>query len=113
MVPAPGPGRRPRLSRLVQQLFAHRVLENLCAAQGLIALRKRFGDSRLEAARHRVLAFDSPKYRTVKTILHNGLDLQRIAEATFDALASAYTGAGRFCRDTSTRIAPASRDGTQ
>ena len=31
------------------------------------------------------------------TILHNGLGLQRIDEATFDALASAYTRAGRFC----------------
>jgi DNA-binding SARP family transcriptional activator len=86
---------------LIERLFAHRVLENLRAAQSVIALAKRFGTQRLEAACHRALAFDDPKYRTVKTILENGIDLEPRDESAFDRLASAYTGAGRFSRDTS------------
>ncbi len=86
---------------LIERLFTHRVLENLRAAQSVLALAKRFGTQRLEAACHRALAFDDPKYRTVKTILENGIDLEPRDETAFDRLASAYTGAGRFSRDTS------------
>jgi len=86
---------------LIERLFAHRVLENLRAAQSVIALAKRFGNKRLEAACQRALSFDDPKYRTVKTILDNGIDLEPRDESAFDRLASSYTGAGRFSRDTS------------
>lgn len=86
---------------LIERLFANRVLENLRAAQSVIALAKRFGTLRLEAACHRALTFDDPRYRTVKTILDNGIDLETLDEPAFDRLASSYTGAGRFSRDTS------------
>jgi transposase len=89
----------PACRALIERLFAHRVLDNLRAAQGVIRLGKRFGTLRLEAACQRALGFDSPRYRTVKTILEKGLD-QAGAEAAFDTLAESYTGAGRFCRDT-------------
>ncbi len=46
------------------------------------------------------LAFDTPRYRSVKTILDNGLDQQPLDEPAFDALSEAYTGAGRFGRNT-------------
>ena len=85
---------------LIEHLFAHRVLDNLRAAQGVITLAKRYGSARLEAACQRALAFDSARYRTVKTILDNGLDLQPHDEPAFDRLADAYTGRGRFSRDT-------------
>jgi len=39
-------------------------------------------------------------YRTVKTILENGLDQQPLDESGFDQLSQAYTGRGRFSRDT-------------
>ncbi len=90
----------PACLALVERLFAHRVLDNLRAAQGVVGLARRFSARRLEAACIRALAFDSAKYRTVKTILDNGLDLQPLDEPAFDRLADAYTR-GRFCRDTS------------
>jgi len=91
----------PACQMLIEALFNHRVLENLRAAQGVIGLGKRFGPDRLEAACQRALAFDSAKYRTVKTILHKGIDQQPLDEPAFDRLAASYTGQGRFSRDTS------------
>ena len=89
----------PSTKTLVDTLFAHRVLDNLKAAQGVIGLGKRFGAPRLEAACRRALDHGDPKYRTVKTILERGLD--QVPEAAAPAsLAQAYTGTGRFCRDT-------------
>ena len=89
---------------LIERLFAHRVLDNLRAAQGVISLAKRYGNARLEAACQRALAFDSAKYRTVKTILDNGLDRQPLDEPALERLTDAYTGRGRFSRDTTTLL---------
>ena len=55
---------------------------------------------RLEAACRRALAFDTPKYRSVKVILEKGLDQLQAPDLAFDELAESYTGSGRFCRDT-------------
>ena len=44
------------------------VLDNLRAAQSVIGLARRFGTQRHEAACHRALTFDDPKYCAVKTI---------------------------------------------
>lgn len=90
----------PACGELIERLFAHRVLDNLRAAQSVIALGKRFGHRRLEAACRRALEFEDPKYRTVKTILENGIDLTATQLDAFDRLADAYTGGGRFTRDT-------------
>ena len=59
-----------------------------------------FGTVRLETACRRALAFDDPKYRTVKTILENAIDLEPSDEPAFDRLTDTYTGHGRFSRDT-------------
>jgi hypothetical protein len=40
----------------------------------LVRLRKRFGDSRLEAACRRALLFEDRSYRTIKNILEQGKD---------------------------------------
>src|SRR6185436_9822166 len=40
----------PHCLMLIERLFAHRVLDNLRAAQGVVRMAKRFGNSRLEAA---------------------------------------------------------------
>ena len=85
---------------LIERLFADRVLDNLRAAQGVIGLRKKYGDARLEAACQRALTFDNPRYRAVKTILEKGLDQQPDPQLAFDDLADTYTGEGRFVRDT-------------
>lgn len=88
----------PHCLALIERLFAHRVLDNLRAAQGVVRMAKRFGIARLEAACQRALAFDSPRYRTVKHILEKGLD--QAAQPDLPALASVYTGEARFLRDT-------------
>jgi transposase len=83
---------------VIEHLFADRVLDNLRAAQGVIGLAKKHGDTRLEAACKRALAFADPRYRTIKTILARGLDQQALtAEVEVDL----YRRGGRFCRDTS------------
>jgi transposase len=89
----------PSCHALIRHLFADRVLENLRGVQGLLRLGKTYGEQRLEAACHRALSFDAPRYRTVKDILKNGLD-QQAAEAAFETLADTYTRGGRFVRDT-------------
>jgi len=83
--------------RLIRRLFSHKVLDNLRAAQGVIGLRKKYGDARLESACKRALFFDNPKRRTVKTILEQGLDQVPLEESTV-ALSSTYTRTGRFMR---------------
>ena len=89
----------PECHRLIQRLFAHKVLDNLRAAQGVIGLGKTYGPARLEAACNRALYFDNVKYRTVKSILHQGLDQAPLNEhGNVIPLAPAYTGLGRFLR---------------
>ena len=85
--------------QVIQALFADRVMDNLRAAQGLIGLRHAFGPGRLEAACARALAYGTPKYRTVKTILHQGLDQEPLPTPQPRPLAAVYTGKSRFCRD--------------
>ena len=65
-----------------------------------LSYKKRYGQTRLEVAATRALAYASPLYRTVKTILENGLDQHTLDESGFDTLGNAYTGRGRFSRDT-------------
>lgn len=48
-----------------------KVLVNLRGAQGIIRLRQKVGDQRLEAACERALAFSSQKYGTINGILAN------------------------------------------
>jgi len=69
----------PRCAELMDRLLSDRIAERLRAAQGLIALGKRYGAARLEAACARALAHDSAHYRTVKTILATGADQQPMA----------------------------------
>ena len=90
----------PACLALVEHLFADRVLEHLRGAQGLLRLAKTHGPARLEAACRRALDFGNPRYRAVKTILDRGLDQQPDSERAFDQLGEAYTGGGRFSRDT-------------
>jgi transposase len=99
----------PSCSALIERLFAHRVLDNLKAAQGVIRLAKTFGAERLEQACSRALEFDDARYRSVKTILERGLetypvprDLREMQQTQSDLLSPVYTGQGRFSRDTRT-----------
>jgi transposase len=89
----------PHCRRLIETLFADRVLDNLRAAQGVIRLGKTYGPTRLESACSRALAFDNPRYRTVKTILEKGLDQRPLEEPAPPPLGEPYTGQGRFARN--------------
>ena len=96
----------PCCRAVIEALFADRVLDHLRGAQGLIALGKSYGTSRLEAACARALSYGSPTYRTVKTILHKGADQQPLPHVAA-ALPEPYGGQGRFCRDTAQLFATA------
>ena len=91
------PRRRARVSCpgiRVERLLGDRIAERLRAAQGVLAMGKRYGAARLEAACQRALAHDSPHYRTVKTILATGADQQPLQQPQTPA---AY-GRARFTR---------------
>jgi hypothetical protein len=85
--------------QLIRHLFSDRVLDNLRAAQGVVALSKKYGAVRLESACRRALFFDNPRYRTVKSILDQGLDQNPLPQTAMRLpLASVYTDTARFLR---------------
>jgi len=86
----------PSCLQIVEQLLADRILDNLRAVQGIIRLAIQYGPSRLEAACIRALGFDNPRYRTVKSILKQGLDQDRLHNDSAP-LALIYS-TGRFLR---------------
>lgn len=89
----------PACLQLIRRLFAHRVLDNLRAAQGVIRLGKTYGADRLEAACARALHFGNLKYRAVKSILHQGLDQTPLyPQPNVIPLSATYTGSARFLR---------------
>ena len=94
----------PHCRRVIEHLFADRVLDKLRAAQGVIRLAKTHGDTRLEAACERALAFGDPRYRTVKTILARGLDQRHDASPQEDTNEALYARGGRFYRHHSDRF---------
>lgn len=81
---------------LVETLLSDHIAERLRAAQGVIRLKEKYGQDRLEAACRRALDHGSPQYRTVKTILAGGHD-QRPAPSVQDT--SRKPHGGRFARD--------------
>jgi len=93
----------PHCQQVIQALLEHSVVDYLRAAQGIIGLHKTYGNARLDAACKRALVFQSPQYRTIKSILKTGAEYNALPEQdAFDTLAETYTGKSRFCRDTST-----------
>ncbi len=64
----------PATDAVVEELLALNVLYRLRQAQGLLRLRDRSGDARLEAACRRALEAGDPSYRTVKGILSVGAE---------------------------------------
>ena len=91
----------PACAELIERLLTDRIVERLRAAQNILRLAKSYPAARLEAACVRALAHDSPFYRTVKTILAGGHDLQASpAEVATDAPHS-----GRFARDAASLFA--------
>ena len=91
--------------QVIQRLLTHSVVDYLRAAQGILGLQKKYGDTRLNAACQRALIFQSGHYKTIKSILQQGLEYAPLPDQdVFDALTETYTGKGRFCRNTSTLL---------
>ncbi|NMG04735.1 IS21 family transposase [Azoarcus taiwanensis] len=90
----------PACAELIDRLLADRIVERLRAAQNVLRLAKSYPAARLEAACARALAHNSPFYRTVKTILAGGHDLQVPTPALTDT-----THSGRFARDAASLFA--------
>jgi len=87
----------PACAQLIARLLTDRIVERLRAAQGVLRLAERYGNTRLEAACARALAHDSPFHRTVKTILAGGFDQQPLTSEL--SLAHVYGTNARFVRD--------------
>jgi transposase len=95
----------PNCEMAIHQLLSNSVVDYLRAAQGILGLREKYGDARLEAACRRALAFQSVKHRVIKSILQQGLEYTPLPEQeAFDELTETYTGHGRFSRNTSTLL---------
>ena len=91
--------------QVIQALLNDSVVDYLRAAQSILGLQKKYGLLRLEAACRRAIVFQSPFYKTVKTILQGGLEYAPLPdEGAFEALTETYTGRGRFCRNTTTLL---------
>ncbi len=86
---------------LINHLFNDKVLDQLRAAQGILALSKSYGDARLNAACRRAIAFNAYNYKSVKAILKQGLEYDVLPdEISFDLTGQAYSQ-GRFIRQLS------------
>jgi len=55
-------------------------------AKGIIRLAEKYGETRLDGACQRALAYGNPHYRTIKTILEKGLE-PHVAEPSSPAIA--------------------------
>jgi transposase len=64
----------PGTVAIVAELSAVNAIHRLRAIQGIIRLREKYGDDRLDAACARALAVGDPRYRTVKGILVAGTE---------------------------------------
>ncbi|MEE6180038.1 IS21 family transposase [Mycobacterium sp. 050134] len=65
----------PGAVAIVAELSAVNAIHRLRAIQGIIGLRERYGDLRLDAACARALQIGDPRYRTVKGILIAGTEI--------------------------------------
>lgn len=61
-------------AQLITEMLADKPVDRLRGAQGVLRLAKRYGARRLESACRRALVFGTASYRTVESILRQGLD---------------------------------------
>lgn len=96
---------------VIDQMLEINALYRLRAAQGVLGLRKRYGDRRLEAACTKALTVGDPSYRTIKGILIAGTETDPEPE-TGDAGAAAFLHGPQqlFAADIPTQTADELRD---
>jgi transposase len=78
----------PRTKDLVRHVLENRPHpeHGYRSCLGLLSLAKKYGRERLEAACSRALMLKAPSYKSVKNILHTGLDRQPLPQAPMDEL---------------------------
>ncbi|MFH9405130.1 hypothetical protein ACH4JS_36005 [Streptomyces sp. NPDC017638] len=82
---------------VVDQLLEVNALYQLRAAQAVLGLRKKYGDTRLEAACARAITAGDPSYRTIKGILVAGAETDPEPEPSGDAGAAAFLHGPQDC----------------
>jgi transposase len=84
----------PAVEQVVQELLSRHALHYLRQCQGIIGLAEKYAPERLNAACQRSLAFGDPAYRTIRNILHKGLEQHRLelspARDATNTVAGAY-----------------------
>ncbi|MBA2685035.1 MAG: IS21 family transposase [Gemmatimonadaceae bacterium] len=73
----------PHVGKVVTAIMSHRTHPETGyrASMGVIRLKDRYGDERVDAACRRALHIGSPTFKSVNAILKNGLDRAPLAEA--------------------------------
>jgi transposase len=64
----------PAVTQVIEGLLSHHQLHYLRQCQGIIRLAEKYGSQRLNAACQRALDHDDPAYKTIRTILHDGME---------------------------------------
>lgn len=64
----------PATTTVAERILADKAVDGLRPLRGLLRLAEKYPTSRLEAACRRALAYETTTYRSVKSILHHGLD---------------------------------------
>ena len=70
----------PSTEEVIERLLGERPMDRLRGAQAILRLSDRFGPKRLERACRRALAFEEPRYGTIRSILYKGLDTEPLDE---------------------------------
>lgn len=90
---------------IVENLLTDPVRDLLRQAQLIIALGEQYGKSRLEKACKRAIAFNAYDYKTIKTILKEGIDYEKITlPESFDQLGAVYRGKALYQRNLNNRV---------
>lgn len=84
---------------IIENLLTDPVQDLLRQAQSIIGLKSTYGKARLENACHRAVIFNTYKYRTIKTILKEGLDYEKLNKQDgFEQLEDIYKGSAYYQR---------------
>lgn len=83
---------------VVERLLMDPVQELLRAAQGVLKMKDKYGQDRLEQACARAIHFNSVSYRAIKNILKKGLEGENLPDSTSQKMAQVYQGLGLYQR---------------
>jgi hypothetical protein len=88
----------PACAQVIDSLMVDNALYRLRAAQGVLGLRTKYTQARLENACATAIAAGDPSYRTIKGLLAAGLDTTDAATSTDAERAAATAAVPAFLR---------------